>query len=212
MENILATALRSAHERLGRQGLLAGPGASLSLRLPAEEAMLFLAAAGETQDRHEFGSACQGTPAVGLHANIYRIRPDVGAILLGGGYFSCALAHFGGTLPTVFDEQARHLGITRAVVNATPATLRGVLRYGGNSLLVGSLPVCLGVNCLRLTLNVELLEKCAKAYVLAKAAGDGVKPLPWWVRRIANGRLLRDERRAAHRFARGLIPEEARGY
>src|SRR5579864_6722850 len=103
MENTLATALRSAHERLGRQGLLAGQGASLSLRLPGEEAMLFLAAAGETQDRHEFGSACQGAPAAALHANIYRVRPDVGAILLGGGYFSCALAHFGGTLPTVFD-------------------------------------------------------------------------------------------------------------
>ncbi|MBV8804766.1 MAG: hypothetical protein JO042_06955 [Sinobacteraceae bacterium] len=212
MENILNTSLRSAHERLGRQGLLARYGASLSLRLPGEQAMLFLAAAGERQDRHDLAAACQGTPAVALHANIYRIRPDVGAILLGGGYFSCALAHFGGTLPTVFDEQARHLGITRPVENETPAMLRRVLRDGGNSLLIGSSPVCLGVNCLRLILNVELLEKCAKAYVLAKAAGEGVRPLPWWVRRIANGRLLRDERRAAHRFARGLIPEEARGY
>ena len=210
----LNTTLRFAHERLARQDLLAGDGASLSLRLPGEEAMLFLSASGAREERYDFAGVSADTllaPTL-LHANIYRIRADVGAIMLGGGDFSWALSEFCGALPSVFDEQARHLGIMRVAATAKPADLLDALRAGGNSLLVGSLPVCLGVNCLRMIFNAELLEKCAKAYVLAKAAGEGVKQLPWWVRRIANRRLLRDERHAAQRFASGLIPEEARGY
>jgi ribulose-5-phosphate 4-epimerase/fuculose-1-phosphate aldolase len=182
--------------------------------MPGEEAMLFLSASGTRETRYEFATLCADTPLAPtvLHANIYRIRADVGAIMLGGGDFSWALSEFCGALPSLFDEQARHLGIMRVAATAAPADLSVALHGGGNSLLVGSLPVCLGVNCLRMIFNAELLEKCAKAYVLAKAAGDGVKQLPWWVRRIANRRLLRDERRAAQRFALGLIPEEARGY
>ncbi len=191
-----------------------GDEASLSLRLPGEEAMLYLSASGRAEVRHEFASLSTMKPSasVALHANIYQIRPDVGAVMRGGGYFSWALATYCGVLPAVFDEQARHLGPMRVAASAMPGALVEALRDGGNSLLVGTMPVCLGVNCLRMVFNVELLEKCSTAYVLAKAAGNGVKELPWWVRRIANRRLLRDERRAAQRFARGLIPEEARGY
>jgi hypothetical protein len=61
-------------------------------------------------------------------------------------------------------------------------------------------------------LNAELLEKCAKAYVLAAATGQPVPTLPWWVCKIAIGRLHKDQRRAAERFAQALLPEETRGY
>jgi hypothetical protein len=61
-------------------------------------------------------------------------------------------------------------------------------------------------------LNAELFEKCAKAYVLARATGLPMHTLPWWVCRIANGRLKKDQRRATERFALGLLPEEVKGY
>ena len=64
----------------------------------------------------------------------------------------------------------------------------------------------------RLALNTELFEKCAKAYVLAAASGGAVRPLPWLVRRVANGRLRKDRRAAVARWAQGLLPEEAKGY
>jgi hypothetical protein len=86
------------------------------------------------------------------------------------------------------------------------------LRAGGNALPIGGVPVCLGTTGSRLALNAELFEKCAKACVLAAAPGGPVKPLPWWVRHIANGRLLKDEARAAACFTQGRLPEESRGY
>jgi hypothetical protein len=60
----------------------------------------------------------------------------------------------------------------------------------------------------RLALNAELFEKCAKAYVLARAAGGPVHAPAWWARAIAGRRLIKDERRAAARFAQGLPPED----
>jgi hypothetical protein len=89
-----------------------------------------------------------------------------------------------------------------------PAALAG----GGNAAIVRGQVLCIGTTAARLSMNAELFEKCAKAYVLAMATGGRVKPLPWIVRHVANRRLMKDERRAAERFARGLLPEETKGY
>jgi ribulose-5-phosphate 4-epimerase/fuculose-1-phosphate aldolase len=91
---------------------------------------------------------------------------------------------------------------------ATPADLAAALRRGGNVALVGGLPVCLGMTVKRLALNAELFEKCAKAYVLARAAGGPTHAPAWWARAIAGRRLIKDERRAAERFAQGQPPED----
>jgi hypothetical protein len=147
----------------------------------------------------------------GLHAAIYACRADVGAIAAGGGAFGLCLADFGAVMPGVFDEQARHLGCMPAGVE-DPRDLAPRLGGGGNVLVARGLPVCLGMTASRATLNAELFEKCAKAYVLAMASGGHVRPLPWIVRTVANRRLLKDERRAAQRFGLGLLPEESRGY
>jgi len=39
-----------------------------------------------------------------------------------------------------------------------------------------------------------------------------VRPLPWLVRRVSNGRLRKDRRAAVARWAQGLLPQEAKGY
>ena len=199
------TTLRSlwadVRDRLAARQLLGGEGASVSLRIPGGRAMWFGSAASDSPSR------LADAP---LHSAIYAARPDVGAIAIGGGAFGACLADFGGRMPEAFDEQARHLGRM-----GEPCDARGLassLRAGGNALLVDGVPVCLGTTGSRLALNAELFEKCAKAFVLAAAAGGPVKPLPWWVRHIANGRLMKDETRAAARLAQGLLPEEARGY
>jgi len=63
-----------------------------------------------------------------------------------------------------------------------------------------------------MALNAELFEKCAKAYTLAEATGARITHLPWWVAFIANGRLMKDEKRAERCFANGQLPPESRGY
>jgi hypothetical protein len=193
----------------------AGRPPSLSLRLPGEEAMWWnIAGAGLPRSLAWQGGVNSLAPwpdDASSHAAIYRQRPDVGAIAIGGGPFGLCLPDFGGTMPTVFDEQARHLGRMGPAASDL-AGLGRSLAAGGNALLLQGRVVCLGTTATRLALNAELFEKCTKAYVLAVAASGKVKSLPWLVRTIANGRLMKDEKRAVARFQQGLLPEEAKGY
>jgi ribulose-5-phosphate 4-epimerase/fuculose-1-phosphate aldolase len=202
LDSTLRASWSEVRERLAARDLLRGEHATLSLRIPGTGAMWLGAAADPSPSR---------VTEAPLHSAIYAARADVGAIAVGGGGFGIALADFGGRMPEVFDEQARHLGRMGDAVGRDGDVARS-LRAGGNAVLVDGIPVCLGTTASRLALNAELFEKCAKAYVLAAAAGGPVKPLPWWVRHIANGRLLKDEARAAGRLAQGLLPEESRGY
>lgn len=216
MEVSLEDLLVDARSRLAGKGLFAPAGASLSLRLPRAPRLLIVRGLDDAPEHcHASPLAPRATlgedPAV-LHAAIYALRPDVGAIVVGGGTFGRALAEFDGTMPLLFDEQARHLGHLGPPATRTATALEAALRAGGNTALVEGVPVCLGTTVQRMVFNAELFEKCAKAWLLAAATGQPVHRLPWWVGRIANGRLLRDERRAAERFARGLLPEDVRGY
>ena len=195
-------------ERLQARRLLAGEGASLSLRIPAGGAMWFGLATDTAPQRVPLRAAPDGAQ---LHAAAYGARADAGAIAVGGAVFGRCLADFGGAMPQTFDEQARHLGAMGPAA-ADWHGLASSLRGGGNVLLVQGRPMCLGMTAMRLALNAELFEKCAKAYVLAVAGGGRVQPLPWIVRLVANRRLRKDEQRATLRFAQGLLPEETKGY
>ena len=199
-----------SRERLVERRLLAAEGASLSIRCPDSDMMWFGLAADGLPMPVAWTSPVADEPA-SIHAAIYRLRPDAGAIAGGGGFFGARLVDFGGFIPQVFDEQARHLGPMGDVVHHAGDLPRSLSR-GGNAILIQSVPFCLGTTAMRMAQNVELFEKCATAYVLAIAAGGPVKPLPWLVRWIANGRLRKDQRRATERFAAGLLPEESRGY
>lgn len=207
----LRTQWLQLRERLQRRQLLGGTEASLSLRVPGAAAMWFGRALDAVPQRVPLRTPPEDNGGEeGAHAAVYRARPDVGAIGWGGGSFGVALADFGGTMPQLFDEQARHLG--PMAPPASTDTLARALQHGGNVLLVQRRPLCLGSTATRLALNAELFEKCAKAHVLAVAAGGRVRALPWWVRWIANGRLRKDASRAEARFAQGLLPEESKGY
>jgi len=195
-------------ERLQAKHLLPAEGASVSLRIPGHDAMWFGDAGDVAPQRVLFGAAV-GDGLV--HAAIYTARRDVGAIAVGGAAFGRCLADFGGAMPQVFDEQARHLGAFGPAA-AGWRELGSSLQQGGNVLLVQGRPVCLGMTAMRLALNAELFEKCAKAYVLAVAGGGRVRALPWIVRFVANRRLDKDEQRATQRFAQGLLAEETKGY
>ena len=195
-------------ERLQAKHLLPADGASVSLRIPGGDAMWFGQAIDAAPQRMSFGAA-SGDGLV--HAATYAARRDVGAIAVGGAAFGRCLADFGGAMPQAFDEQARHLG-AMGLAATELRELGTSLRRGGNVLLVQGRPVCLGMTAMRLALNAELFEKCAKAYVLAVAGGGRVRPLPWIVRFVANRRLYKDEQRAAQRFAQGRLAEETKGY
>lgn len=196
-------------QRLQAKRLLLGQ-ASLSLRIPGSH-MMWFGVADQANPQCLAQEPRSSIPDTDVHAAVYAARADVGAVTVGGGEYGQCLAHFGGAMPQVFDEQARHLGRMGPAAAATGA-IAGSLRNGGSVLLVEGRPVCLGMTATRMALNAELFEKCAKAYVLAAATGGRIKPLPWIVRHVANGRLEKDRRRAKERFMQGLLPEESKGY
>jgi ribosomal protein L39E len=68
------------------------------------------------------------------------------------------------------------------------------------------------MTCERVLFNTELYEKCAQAFLLARASGNRIRRIPLWVRLIANRRLLKDERRAAESYRKGRFPETITAY
>jgi ribulose-5-phosphate 4-epimerase/fuculose-1-phosphate aldolase len=207
---LLKTLWHETRERLLAKELLRNMEASLSVRCPGGRMMWIAKLSEEEPFLVDWEDDVQSNMLV-VHAAVYNKRPDVGAIAWGGASFGPYLADFGGELPQIFDEQARHLGPMASAIEDTGG-LNDALSTGGNVLLVKGMPLCFGTTCTRLAQNLELFEKCAKAYVLAIATGGAVKPLPWWVRRIANGRLAKDQRRAAEAINSGVLPEVSRAY
>jgi ribulose-5-phosphate 4-epimerase/fuculose-1-phosphate aldolase len=202
--------LLDAMHRLDEKHLL-GAGGSVSVRLPGTSDML-IATPGSEPMRVSLSARVNGAQA--QHIDVYAARPDVGAIASGGGTFGRMLGSFGGDLPQLFDEQARHLGATAMPMRRSVDALQksSSLATGGNVWVAERDVMVFGSTVHRLALNAELLEKCAKAYVLARATGMHLHTLPWWVCHIANGRLKKDQKRAAQRFAQGQLPEEVKGY
>ncbi|ALV06907.1 hypothetical protein [Roseateles depolymerans] len=200
--------------RLLSRGLMPSPADSLSLRLPGEDAMWW-GTAGDAQPQRVALDGSQGPPdtswPISVHRQVYAWRQDACAMLYGGGAFGRQLPHFGGHMPAVFDEQIRQLGIM-GPASGDLVGLHRSLAQGGNAAVLDGQVLLLGMTASRLALNAELFEKCAKAYVCAVAGGGRVRPLPWLVRTIANGRLMKEEGAARVMVRSGRLPAETRGY
>ena len=203
--------LHDDEARLRAGALFGNPGDSLSLRMPGREELVLLTP--ERPDPAAFPFETNGREAAGLHATIYRHRKDAGGILVGQTPWSAALASVGAKIPALFDEQARHIGSARAPVpKGDHAGLLRALEDGANVAIYGDCRLCIGTTPNRVVFNAELFEKCAKAFVIARAGGGRIRELPSWVRRGAIARLRRDQKRAASSYAAGRIPEGMDGY
>ncbi|MBB1520519.1 hypothetical protein [Aquipseudomonas guryensis] len=199
--------LLHAGARMRAKGFLNDAGDSLSLLLPGTGRMLLLLAREEPREV-ELNQTATGLAA--LHAEVYRLRGDAGAVATLSPRWSLQLGDLGEAMPAVFDEQARHIG--RSWAPATAARLPGVLASGGNAGLVDGHLLAIGVTRNRMLFNAELFEKCAMAYVLARLGGGRVKKVPWWVRLIAGRRLLKDQANAATQHAAGQASAELGAY
>jgi hypothetical protein len=201
--------------RLQDKGLISAADAhgSFSLRMPGADTLVLVEAGAPASFSHAI-AAQGGVP--GLHAAVYQERPDVGAVFISHQTWATRLADLGEDMPAVFDEQVRHLG--RQVVcpglpiAALPSRADSLLRGGANAYVFDDVVLCLGMTRERVVFNAELLEKCAKAFVLASLTGQRVNTLPGLVRFIANRRLLKDEKRAAQAHARGEVPTGLNAY
>lgn len=202
-----------AAARLAGKGLMK-VGDMLSQRIPERGAF----AQVELRTQQDVPEAVRWTslsgPLVDMHHRLYHARADVGAILLGRQDWGAALAGMDRSMPGVFDEQIRHLGLEVRRISTPPEgdRLLAALSSGANAFVLDKHILCFGMTLDRVMLNAELLEKCAKAYILATTTGLRIRRIPWLIRYVANSRLRRDEKLAAASHNRGERAIPKTGY
>lgn len=197
--------------RLAGKGFLNCPADSFSLRIPGQMEMILIAGSRdwreiEITDLRTVSFSVKDDVGL-LHGRAYQERGDVGAIAISSPKWVRMLACSGGGLPPIFDEQVRHLG-TCLPLN-TPGE---AFRHGANTALLGEQLICLGMTRDRVLFNTELYEKCAQAYVIARACNSRITSIPFWVRLIATRRLLKDEGIASAGYRNGRIPDGLNAY
>lgn len=141
----------------------------------------------------------------GLHAAVYQVRPDVNAVIHTHQVYASALAVINAPIPALYDEQVRFLGRAVEIIPYAPSgtpflknNVKSKLRNGYNAyILQNHGALVLGSTTERAVHNIELLEKCALAYLLALCTERQVTHIPLVVREIVFAKLREDEKKYA---------------
>lgn len=182
----------------GYFGSLRGTGGNVSVRIDGRD---MLAITPSSVKYHEIvpddicivdlsGAVVKGsrTPSVeaGMHAGIYRERPDVNAVVHTHQIFGSVFALLNSPIPALFDEVAFSLGesvdVIPYAVSGSPqlaANVAGRLGNNANAYIIQNHGIiALGKNMDKALLAAELIEKVAQIYCLALSTGQPVAPLP----------------------------------
>ena len=143
----------------------------------------------------------------GMHAAVYGARADVQAIVHTHQVYASALALINAPIPALFDEQARFLGRSVEIIPYAPSgtgflkrNIAKAIRNHHNAYIIRNHGVlCFGDSLERAMHNVEILEKCCLAYLLALCTERPVSKIPLAVREIAFAQLRQDQKK----FERG---------
>jgi L-ribulose-5-phosphate 4-epimerase len=203
--------------RLVQKGYLMATGGNLSMRIPGQAAFAITPSNYDYMQMSandvcvldfQLGAlAGERTPSVesGMHAGIYQARADVQAVVHTHQVYASALALIGAPIPALFDEQARFLGRSVAIIPYGPSgtsllknTIARHIRDRNNAYILQNHGViCFGHDLERAAHNVEILEKCALAYLLALCTERKITKIPLVVREIAFAKLRSDQKKAA---------------
>ncbi|GAA4732315.1 aminotransferase class III-fold pyridoxal phosphate-dependent enzyme [Phytohabitans rumicis] len=163
------------------------------------------------------GSGVELKPSIecGMHANVYRDRPDVNAIVHTHQPYASALAFLRKEIPALTDEQVRFLGKRVAIVDYAPSgtgflakNVQKKVANGDNAFIIANHGIiALGTDPDRAVFNMALLEKVSIAYLLALTTETGkVYTIPTAIREIAFSKLRKDERRIAAQITEAVTP------
>jgi ribulose-5-phosphate 4-epimerase/fuculose-1-phosphate aldolase len=206
----------AAAQRLSEKGYLMATGGNLSVRISGRNAFAI------TPSNYDYmkmvpEDICvldldlgvlegQRQPSVesSLHAGIYKARADVNAVVHTHQVHASAIALLDLAIPALFDEQARFLGRSVELIPYGPSgtgflTSRVVkaIKSNANAYIMKNHGVlCFGHYLERAEHNVEIVEKCAHAYLMALCTERKVSKIPLAVREIAFLKLRADQKRA----------------
>jgi L-ribulose-5-phosphate 4-epimerase len=141
----------------------------------------------------------------GMHAAIYQARPDVNAVVHTHQVYASALTLIRMPIPALFDEQTRFLGRSVNIIPYAPSgtgmlanTISRHVRDHNNAYMMqnhGAL--VFGHDMERAVHNVEILEKCSLAYLIALCTDRKITKIPLAVREIAFAKLRKAQQKIA---------------
>ncbi len=194
----------------GYFGSLRGTGGNVSARIAGRDCMAITPSSVKYSDLTptdvcvvDFtGAVVEGkyAPSIeaGMHAAVYRERPDVNAVVHTHQLYGSIFAVLGEPIPVLFDEVSFALGesveVAPYALSGSPelaANVAALLANHANAYIIQNHGVlALGKNMDKALLAAELLEKIAHIYCLALSTGKPVTLLPDATREMARG--LRD--------------------
>jgi glutamate-1-semialdehyde 2,1-aminomutase len=212
----------TCHTLLERGYLKATEG-NVSARVPGHDAFaitpsgLDYAAMSATDvcvldyDRHVLAGSLKASIESGMHAAVYRQRPDVHVIIHTHQAYASALALIRQRIPPLFDEQVRFLGRSVEIIDYAPSgtsflkrRVKAKVGSGANAFILANHGVLvLGGDQESAVHNMAVLEKCALSYLMALMTQQPVHKVPAAVREIAFAQLRSDEKRFAAQLAGG---------
>ena len=140
----------------------------------------------------------------GMHAGVYQARADVNAVVHTHQVYASALALVNAPIPALFDEQVRFLGRSVEIIPYAPSgtgwlknTIVKRIKNHHNAYIIQNHGVlCFGDTLERAAHNIEILEKCSLAYLLALCTERPVTKIPLAVREIAFSKLRSDQKKS----------------
>jgi len=138
-----------------------------------------------------------------FHGAIYQVRADVNAVIHTHQVYTSALTLIKMPIPALFDEQTRFLGRSVDIIPYAPSgtsmlknTVAKHVRNHNNAYMMqnhGAL--VFGHDMERAVHNVEILEKCALAYLLAICSEKKISKIPLAVREVVLAKLRKDQKK-----------------
>ena len=202
-------------QTLVRKGYLMATGGNLSQRIPEQDAFA-ISPSNYDYLKMTPDDICvmdfelnkiegQLRPSVesGMHGAIYQVRPDVNAVIHTHQAYVSALTLIKAPIPALFDEQARFLGRSVDMIPYAPsgtgllknAVAKHVKNHNNAFMMQNHGALIFGHDMQRAVHNVEILEKCALAYLLAICSERKISKIPLAVREVAFARLRKDQKK-----------------
>jgi ribulose-5-phosphate 4-epimerase/fuculose-1-phosphate aldolase len=138
-----------------------------------------------------------------MHGAIYQVRPDVNAILHTHQAYASALTLIKAPIPALFDEQVRFLGRSVEIIPYAPsgtsflknAVAKHVQNHNNAFMMQNHGALVFGHDLERAIHNVEILEKCSLAYLLAICSERKISKIPLAIREVAFAKLRSDQKK-----------------
>jgi len=202
-------------QALVRKGYLMATGGNLSLRIPGQNAFAITPSNYDyfkmtpedvcllDFDLKEIEGHLKPSVESGMHGVVYQIRADVNAIVHTHQAYVSALTLIKAPIPALFDEQARFLGRSVDIIPYAPSgtgwlrntVAKHVKNHNNAFMMQNHGALVFGHDMERAVHNVEILEKCALAYLLAICSERKITKIPLAVREVAFSKLRKDQKK-----------------